>query len=252
MVNEVLMAAFKKYENFILPIAAVLVAIVLFALFVVPQGLKVPDTNKEIQTSQTSLDALTKKKSILDSVDPNKVQDDLNTALQALPPDADIPGVFSQILLALNANNLTLQNVGASQSSAAPASGLGDFILRLGTEGSADSFSKFIDQTKQIPRVIRVQAFTVGSGGANGVIGQPVASHAPGSGGAVALQIDITIQTYYQSVPATQSISTEQPVSLPSETDEKTLENIRTEISNLPGSNASSQTVPGGKADPFQ
>jgi hypothetical protein len=197
MVNEVLMAAFKKYENFILPIAAVLVAIVLFALFVVPQGLKVPDTNKEIQTSQTSLD-------------------------------------------------------GASQSSAAPASGLGDFILRLGTEGSADSFSKFIDQTKQIPRVIRVQAFTVGSGGANGVIGQPVASHAPGSGGAVALQIDITIQTYYQSVPATQSISTEQPVSLPSETDEKTLENIRTEISNLPGSNASSQTVPGGKADPFQ
>src|SRR5438874_1182280 len=116
MSNEALQAAFKKYQTIVLPILAVIIAIAIFVLVVVPQGMKIPQTNQEIQNSQKSLDDLNTKLSTLQSIDTQKFKDDLDTSFKALPQDPDIPGIFDQIFTVLTSSGLALNDVNISQT----------------------------------------------------------------------------------------------------------------------------------------
>src|SRR5690349_15221104 len=95
---------FKKYQTVILPIIAVIVAVIIFALVIVPQALKIPETIQQIQKSESNLQSLNSKLSTLSTIDPDKFKTDLETTFAALPQDPGIPDVFNQILLTLNNN----------------------------------------------------------------------------------------------------------------------------------------------------
>lgn len=249
MSSEILQAVFKKYQTFILPILAVLVALVLFVVVVIPQGLKIPDTNKQIQKSQSDLQTLTTKESVLESIDTQKFQDDINTSFQALPQDPDIAGVFNQILLVLNTNGLSLDDITISQVPADNSNTLTDYLLKVNSTGSTESLNKFIEQTKQIPRVVKVQALDAGLGEAAPTAG----FSSPNNSGGQSLQIEITVQTFYQGVPSTQSLQTDAPLTLPTPDNQKLITQIRDELNALPAlASQSAISLPSGKEDPFQ
>lgn len=241
MGNDILQAALKKYQTLILPLVAVIIALALFGFVVIPQGMKIPETNKEIQTVETDLKNLNSKLATLQTINPDEVQKDLETSFHALPQDPDIAGVFNQIFTILAENGLTLDDVGISYSHDDNASP--DYLMKFNSTGPIDSLKNFIDRTKTIPRVVKVQSLEVGLGSSQLAAGSTATD-------VQTLQILVTIQAFFQTLPATQSIKTDAPISLPSEDEKKIITNIEESLKTIPQA-ASQSTVPSGKEDPF-
>lgn len=256
--NNILSQVFKKYQTIILPILAVIIALVLFGLVVIPQALKIPSTIEQIQKSESDLQALNSKVATLKTIDSDKFKADLETTFAALPQDPDIAGVFNQVLQTLNSNGVTLDDVNISQTPAENSNSLTDYVLKIDSTGTTANLNNFLDQIKQIPRVVRVQAFEAGAGtlaaGATGISSpNPQSNNSTDTGiqNTQTLQILVTIKAFYQGVPKTQSLQTDQPVKLPTSDDEALLTKIRDQINALPVP-ASQSGVPGGKTDPFE
>jgi len=257
--SNTLSAVWKKYQNIILPILAVIIALILFVLVVLPQALKIPTTISQIQKSQDDLQSLNTKLSTLQSINSEKYRADLETTFAALPQDPDIQGVFNQILQTINANTLALNTATVSEVPDINNSKMTDYVLKIETTGSTISLNNFIDQTKAIPRVIKVQSFD-GAPVINNITttqAQPAVTATPASNSAQiqnnqTLTLAIIIQSFYQTVPKTQTLQTEQPVRLPTASDEATIANIQAEIAAMPPPASAATNIPSGKPDPFQ
>src|SRR5581483_6124539 len=101
----------NKYNKFLLPVISIGLSILILAFLVVPNALKIPQTNTDIATAQSVKNALNTKINTLNQVDLSQYQDDINVSYQAIPVESDLPDLFGDILIILQQNNLQLTDI---------------------------------------------------------------------------------------------------------------------------------------------
>lgn len=231
----------QKYQDFLLPLAAVVVGLLLSALVVVPQVLRIPPTNTQIENAKNSLVFIDQKIATLDrKVNAATFKERLDTSYEALPTDPDIPKIFSQLINILGSQQLVLEDitfstgqVGGNPQQAGAADTLN---IRLTVAGSREQLESFINNAKRIPRITKVAAVAaVGTG-------------------TTLYEITLTLNNYSASVPTEGKISDQAPLALPDEKDLQTLERIKTSVDsyNSQFQSTVSASVQMKQGDPFQ
>ncbi len=227
----------KKYQNLLFPVMAILIGLVVLGLVIIPQGLKIPETNSQIDQIRKNVNSLNQKITQLNGVNLDQYKQDLNSSLMALPEDKDIPGAMILVLNLLKNNSITLNGISFSGQEIV-AGGSNQLLVKLDVAGSKDSLTNLIDQLKHSPRVMKVETLTTTT-----------------SASSTAMQILIGLDTFYQPIPKSQALDLDKPVELPSEKNRQTLQTIKeyqAQSLALTAEASSSASVPLGKVDPFQ
>lgn len=232
---------FQKYKYFILPVVSVLVCILLSIAVIVPQVFEIFNSAKVITQAKEEYDFFSNKINILENVKVAEYKNDINTSLIALPPDQDVTGVLDQVIYLIGANNLRIENImvvnfNASAASAPKAGAPNAFQIRVTVSGDETDLRNFISAINQLPRIMKISELRLSGSRTGG-----------------AIQAEISLTTYYQSLPTTIG-DINQEVSPISEADQNILGTIQNNAKAVPGSISqvsSGATGAKGKADPF-
>lgn len=226
----------KKYQNLIFPLIAILVGLAILIMVVVPQALKIPETNKQTDKLRKDLATLNQKIAQLNKVDVNQYKDNVNSSLTALPQEKDVPGAMILIFNLLRNNSLTLN--GLSFGADTPSNGASVFLVKVDISGTKDSLANLITQLKESPRVVKAETLSTTS-----------------TVNSTTMEILIGLNSYFQPLPPSQTLELSKPVELPTAANIDTLQKIKDyEAKNAAltieaTASANSQL---GKPDPFQ
>jgi Tfp pilus assembly protein PilO len=118
---------FNKNKSYIFPIVTVLVSIILFFQFVIPQVNLLLKARKEARESSLRLEALKENLNVLTNVDEEILDSQLKILSLALPLSKDFSGILNSIYS-------TAQNTGVN---------LGSFSFRLGDLAQSENSDNF-------------------------------------------------------------------------------------------------------------
>lgn len=117
----------NKNRPYIIPIAIILISIILFFQFVIPQFGTLLATRKEFGEASLKLETLKENLNILTNINESSLDSQLRTLTLALPLNKDFIGVLNSIYL-------TSQRTGAN---------LGSFSFRVGDISKSENDDKF-------------------------------------------------------------------------------------------------------------
>lgn len=118
---------FNKNKSYILPVVVMLISIILFFQFVIPQFNTLLEVQKEAKESSLKLEVLRKNLDILTNVDDEVLDSQFKILNLALPLNKDFIGI-------LNSVNSTAQKTGVS---------LGGFSFRIGDISKSEDGDNF-------------------------------------------------------------------------------------------------------------
>lgn len=95
--KELLLGLYYENRDYLLPVFAIFVSLLLFFVFIVPQLLSFPSRKSEVDVENSKLNRIREAEKILSSADKNLIDSQLKTASAALPPDKAFDQVLSGI-----------------------------------------------------------------------------------------------------------------------------------------------------------
>lgn len=226
----------KKYQGLIFPAVAIIIGLVLLGLIIIPQGLKIPETNNQINQVRKSVNLLNQKIGQLSAVDVNQYEQDLKSSLVSLPEEKDIPLAMALIFNLLRNNSLVLNSINFP-SSATEVNSVNVFLIKVDVSGPRDGLTNLIAQLKESPRVLKVESISTATMSEE-----------------TTMQILIGLNTFYQPLPKSQVLELEKEIELPTVKNKETLQTIKDYYArslNLTVEATTGATV-FGKVDPFQ
>lgn len=199
---------FLKYRTFLVPIISFLVCIILILFIIIPQIQDYLRSQSEEESLNGRIFQLTQKREVLESIDTDLYKSNLEMAMRVLPSDQDIPGAVGDLLVLLSSNRLRL--VGISFSG-------GDFslygskalVIKIDTEGDADSMKSFLSNMGDSIRIMRVGRIETSGDSTGGII------------------VSFDVAAFYDPIPVV-SNSLDAPVALPTKEDLEFIKRIET------------------------
>ncbi len=219
---------------FIVPIGAIIVAILLVILITIPQVNNLIQTVKTNNENRIRMANLQTKVTELEKVDTayDSYSKSIQTAYNAIPYDKEIPGALSQIIYLAGNANLKLKNLSVS-SNVAKEGSLSSFLIRIDVEGDPKNLKEFLNILKDSPRIMKVTGIEVVSAGKENSI-------------SVSLNISIYFQELISSIADVES-----PIDPIKEENAKLL-SILEKNATIQVGNTSNVSGPRGKIDPFE
>lgn len=224
----------KKYNHLVMPVIAIGISILVLAFVVIPNALKIPQTNDDIDSANSQISTLEEKIHDLDAVDVATYQNYIDTAYSAIPSDQNLPDLFGQLLYLLKSNNLVMTNISFPSPKQGAGTSVTNVTITIGIQGTGADTVAFIDNLKKSPRIVKVDNVQMTE-----------------SKDSSALQTTMEIVTYFQNnLSLTPNLT--QPVRQLSASDKSLLDTIQGYIDAFPKVNQGSATGPVGKTNPFQ
>lgn len=106
--KTVILIIYFKYKEYVVPLITILVSILLFTQFVVPQFQAWLATRDEVAVNQQMVSVLSTNVSTISSLDSKKLDSNLQIAVAALPSEKDFAGVLTAISDAAGLAGVTL------------------------------------------------------------------------------------------------------------------------------------------------
>lgn len=222
--------AFLKYQPIIVPSFSVILCLILFFTFTLPQIFKIQSNQKQIGELQNKNDFYSEKLLALGKIEPQSYKENLSAALIALPDDRDIPGIIGLITQSVNASGLALEGITFAAPSA-PTPNINNYQIRIQVSGGIEELKSFTEKIKQLPRVMKLSYVEISTS----------------FGGNVESSLELT--TYFQPLPSKIG-SIDDPLSQLSESDIQSLQRLKNYQTPLTQSTAE-PSGPLGKPDPF-
>lgn len=154
---------YKRYKAFVIPVFALFICVVLLVFLVIPSYFQFFKNNQEIKSISEMKNFYLNKLSALKGVNTTDVTEDLNTSLETLPAEKDIPSAITRIFNLISENKLRLDSISFSQATAA-AAGSSSYSVNLGITGDVNSIKSFISSVKNIPRLMQVSSVDLTTG----------------------------------------------------------------------------------------
>ena len=234
--NIEILLLFKKYKTVIIwSLGSIVLSAVLILAVIFPQLILIHQTDETIQTNQQKIENFKLKIKNLQSINKDEYKQDLGVTLVALPIEKDLPAAFDQIQILLAKNKLQLVNISFDNSpvTADSAKKAQSFQIKLGVNGSQDSFKEFILDLKSAPQIMKLSGLSISAG----------------QGGLS--QSNVILTAYYESPPTTLG-SIDQSISLLSGKDKDLISTLTSNSQSIPVISSSQAFGPRGKSNPFQ
>lgn len=223
---------FKNHKFLIIPIFSILATLSLTIFVIIPNVAILKEVGSKEDELKQKNDFYKQKTEILQKIDQTNYKGYINTSLQAMPQDPDVPGALNQILFLLTSNNLQLDGINFGLATETVTPNTSAFHIEVDVSGEATQVKNFIAGTKKIPRLMKVVKLDVSSLGESRIAST------------------ITLAVFYQILPQTIG-GIDQPISELTEEDLATISNIKSLSKQLPPSQTQPVNLPKGKQDPF-
>lgn len=222
-----------KYKVLLVPGIVLVTSILIVVLVTIPQFFSLLQTFKTIDDLNQKKIVYQKKAADLEQIQIEDYRKDLDTALEALPVEKNIPGIIGQMLVSLGGSGLSLE--GISFSNAPPESEkVQEYTITIDVSGDEIALGNFLERVTIAPRLVKLSSIEVNQGAGDNV------------------SASLTFATFYQLLPKTAgSVDDKLPVITKSE--KQMLSDIRTKVETFPqiGLQQSGEAT-AGKLDPFR
>jgi|SRR3989344_4760312 len=231
-VNQIITSpVYVKYNLIIAPAVILVMSLLIIFLVTVPQFYNLLEIYKTIEQLKQKQSFYDSKASSLEKIPEDNYQNYLETALIALPADKDIPGSISQIVSIVGSSGLKLNNISLGNPAVSEGQ-LNDFTVRLEVGGDFDQVKGFLENSKQIARLNKLQSISI-----------------TGSPGKTALLAEIVLQVFYQTLPKNIG-SIDEPLPQITDVDLKLLDDIKSKVGVIKEESVAPEGAK-GKFDPF-
>lgn len=221
---------YLRYKIILWPAVVGIICVVLLIFIIIPQIQNSFFTLRTLSDSEARLRNLDKKADLLERINTSEYRQNINTALIALPEEKDIPGVLSQILFLLGANQLKLVAIGLSPAPPS-SSNLESVGLKLEVEGDTLGIKNFLTKLRAVPRLMKVTGLEV-------------------NGSRETIQATISLTAHYLGL-VSQLGDIEKPIEEVSQAELEVLTTIKNNLRSTPSSLVITPTST-GKVDPFE
>jgi hypothetical protein len=144
---------YARYKDYLLPIAAIFICILLFFYVITPQVQNIKTLQTQEREEARKLDILKNNLNLLYSLDPQTLDKQLKLASKALPTDKDFIGILSGVAIASSKSNVTLGDygfqVGEIGKTQTGAKGIPTMLLSLTVSGNINSLMNFMNELKK-------------------------------------------------------------------------------------------------------
>lgn len=222
-----------RYKQYLVPAIVLIIATLITVLVTVPQFLRLFETFKRINDLTEQREFYRTKVAELEQIDQETFQEDLDTALLALPVEKNITGVAGELLAALSGSGMSLD--GISFSNSPPESQkVEEFGLKVDVTGTEEQLKNFLERVKLTPRMIKMTSLEVGKARDTRI------------------SAGVGFVTLYQQLPSNIG-AVDEPVPVISQESLEVLANIKSRALSLPSIDSSSGAGGGnfGKLNPF-
>lgn len=222
---------FLKYQPVIIPSVIVVVCVILFFTFTLPQIFKIQANQKQLSELKQKNDFYSEKLLALGKIEPQSYRDNLSASLVALPDDRDIPGVIGLITQTVNASGMVLEAI-AFAAPTAPTPNINNYQIRIQVTGGMPELKIFNEKIKQVPRVMKLSYVELSTS----------------IGGKTDASLELT--AYFQPLPSNIG-SVDDPLSQLTQQDLQNLDRLKNYITPVSIETSNQPAGPVGKSDPF-
>ncbi len=150
-----------KYLKFVLPVVSLFIGLILTIFVIIPQIINYLKIQSQIQDTRGRIDSLIVKINLLSSIPLQNYQQELTTALEALPIEKDyIPATTIIQTLATN-TRVQLTNVNFLEGS------VEGYQIKIELLGPQTAIKDFLDKINTSPRIFKITALDLSPEKAN-------------------------------------------------------------------------------------
>lgn len=220
-----------KYRQYVVPGIVLVIALLISGLVTVPQIFRLFETFKTIDELNKQKEFYQNKNAELQTLDLVTYQEDLDTALLALPVDKNITGVTGELLTALSGSGMTLDGI-TFANTPLESEKIEEFTLRMDVSGTETELKNFLERVKMTPRIVKMTSLEIGKSKDS------------------RMAISVGFVTLYQQLPKNIS-AVDEPLPSISQDESKILAGIKAKAESLPSATSNSGTGNIGKLNPF-
>lgn len=163
----------RKYQDIILPVVILALAVSAIVFGIVPAGSQVLDLWGKVSDTRENISSLSRKRAFLDSQNEFDLQNQLKTVVSAVPRDKSVPSVLGVVDSLSNQAGVTLVNftlVGAGSLSTESAKlltaeekalGVSSLPFLVTISGPFSGVRAFIASATQVRRLVKFSNFDV-------------------------------------------------------------------------------------------
>jgi hypothetical protein len=160
-----------RSKPYAIPVVIILVSIILFFQFVIPQFHSLLAARKEAQDSVVKLGILKKNLAMLANIDDGNLNSQVNTVKLVLPSDKDFIGVLNSIYFASQRTGVSLGSFSITVgdiSNSANSSSAPDIKLSIPVNGGITEINNFVETISKLAPLSEI--YSIKTGGVSSVV----------------------------------------------------------------------------------
>lgn len=219
----------KKYSKEIFYLLLFLIMILTLLFFIKPKINQILDLKREVEKNKLLLTNLTKKVSLLESLDEAELTSKSEKLLKTLPAEMDISFILMNLKTLASSEGVNIERIQVDLGDSKKNGGLKSFSFKINIEGESVNVKSFLRRIENIIPILRIKKLSLNF--------------------QKGFQSSLEIETYYLSLPQTLG-KLEKEVPLLTSQEEKIYKKISTfEEINFPEVSLEQEIT--GKDNPF-